>query len=277
MPYLFDHLDEIREFLPLHSLGLITDIDGTISEIAPSPGEARVSSICQHYLALLSRQLKLVAVISGRPASEARSMVGIDEVIYIGNHGLEWWENGEVILRSEAKPYTALIKAILQQLSPLLAAKGISFDNKGVSASIHYRRCPDRRAAREVILDAIASVPAARELQKMEGRLVVDLRPPLKWNKGSTVLDLAQRYHLQGVLCLGDDITDIDAFRTLRTAPLKGISIGVVSEEMPPRLEMEADYTVRDVGDVERFLGWLEQVVIEATSTGHQVDDKAIG
>ena len=47
MPYLFDHLDSVRELLALSPLGLITDVDGTISEIAPSPGEARVSQVCR--------------------------------------------------------------------------------------------------------------------------------------------------------------------------------------------------------------------------------------
>ena len=277
MPYIFDHLDSIKELLFLPSLGLVTDIDGTISEIAPSPREAVVSPICRRYLALLSQQLKLVAVVSGRPAAEARSMLGIDEVIYIGNHGLERWEGGRTILRSEAKPYAALIENTLQQLSPLLAVKGISFDNKGVTASIHYRRCPDRQAAREAILDAVASISPTRELQIIEGRFVVDIRPPLKWNKGSAVLDLAQSHHIQGVVYLGDDLTDIDAFQTLRTAPLKSISIGVTSGEMPLYLEKEADYTVQGVGGVEQFLRWLVQAVTEATSRGHQAADKATG
>jgi trehalose 6-phosphate phosphatase len=276
MPYLFDHLDSIKELLSLHPLGLITDIDGTISEIAPSPREAQISPICWYYLNLLPQYLKLVAVISGRPATEARNMLGIDEVVYIGNHGLERWEEGRLILQQEASPYPPLIEAALRQLSPLLAIKGIRFDNKGVTASIHYRHCFQKQAARATILDAIASSPAARELRIVEGRMVVDLRPPLEWDKGSAVVDLAQRYGLQGVICLGDDLTDVDAFRALHSTPLvKGVAIGVTSKEMPPQLEGEADYIVQGVDEVEQFLKWLEQAV-ETTSACPQAGDKAI-
>lgn len=75
--------------LALRPLGLITDIDGTISPIAPSPLEARVSPACRRHLAALAKKLELVAVISGRPAVEARDMVGVEGIVYVGNHGLE--------------------------------------------------------------------------------------------------------------------------------------------------------------------------------------------
>ena len=96
MPHLFENLDAIQELLSLSPFGLITDVDGTISEIAPFPEEARVSPVCREQLATLTKRLELVAAISGRPVSEVREMIGVEEIVYIGNHGLERWEDGAV-------------------------------------------------------------------------------------------------------------------------------------------------------------------------------------
>ena len=125
MPRLFDHLDFVESFLALSPLGLITDIDGTISRPAPTPSEAQVSPICRNYLALLSKQIKLVAAISGRSAAKVREMVGLEDIVYIGNHGLERWAKDKAILHKGAGQYPALMEATLQDLKSLLAIEGI--------------------------------------------------------------------------------------------------------------------------------------------------------
>ena len=92
MRNLFNYYDAVTEVLSLRPFGLFTDVDGTISEIAPSPGQARVSPICRENLAVLAKQLDVVVAVSGRTAIETREMVGVDDIIYIGNHGYEHWE-----------------------------------------------------------------------------------------------------------------------------------------------------------------------------------------
>ena len=80
--YLFDHLTSLEDLVAVSPLGLITDIDGTISQIAPSPQEARVSPLCQRSLKELTRRLALVAAISGRPVLEALAMVRVRGMVY---------------------------------------------------------------------------------------------------------------------------------------------------------------------------------------------------
>ena len=94
MSYAFEQLELIEALLRKPPFGLISDVDGTISQTAPTPQQAKVSPMCRHYLSILCRHLALVAAISGRPAAEARNMVGIDGMVYIGNHGLERWSEG---------------------------------------------------------------------------------------------------------------------------------------------------------------------------------------
>jgi trehalose 6-phosphate phosphatase len=64
---------------------------------------------------------------------------------------------------------------------------------------------------------------------------------------------------------LGDDLTDIDAFKIIRTVSrgqdFRGLAIGVISREMPENLVAESDFTLNGVSDVARFLGWLSQTV----------------
>jgi trehalose 6-phosphate phosphatase len=261
MPYLFNHLDSVEKLLSLSPLGLFTDLDGTISETAPSPTEARVSPLCRRHLSSLREHLGLVVVVSGRPAKEVKEMVGLEKVVYIGNHGLEQWRDGEAQLFHEAEAYSAIIETLLKELSPLLEIEGITFENKGVTASIHYRKGPNPPMTRKSILTALENSPTAKGLRLLQGRKVIDVCPPVERNKGSAVLELVQSHRLEGGIYLGDDLTDVDAFKAMHSSPtglsFQGIAIGVTSEETFPEVYQEADFTLNGVGDVERFLGWL--------------------
>jgi len=265
VPYIFEHLDSIREAVKRSPFGLITDIDGTISQTAPTPQQAKVSPICRQHLSALCKQLALVAAISGRPAAEAQNMINIDGMVYIGNHGLERWTGGHSEFRQDVQDYPEVIKAAIEELAPLLSTKGISIDNKRVTATIHYRLCPEPQLARRDILALIKNSPHVKSLRIIQEKMAVNLLPPVKIDKGTALLDLIQEYNLQGGAYLGDDLTDIDAFRAIHTAchdlDFHGFAIGVTSREMPEKLVEEADFTLNGVDDVERFLRWLSQVV----------------
>ena len=265
MPYAFSHLDVIKKALKRSPFGLITDIDGTISQTAPTPQEARVSPLCHQYLSALCNHLAVVAAISGRPAAEAKNMINIDGMVYIGNHGLERYTEGHSEFTQDAQGYSKIIKAAIEELTPLLATKGISIDNKRVTATIHYRLCHDPQSAERNILAAIENSPHARGLRIIQEKMAIDLLPPVKVNKGTATLDLIQEYNLQGGVYLGDDLTDIDAFRAIHAAchglDFRGFAIGIISQEMPEKLVEEVDFTLNGVGDVERFLKWLFQIV----------------
>ena len=266
MPYVFDHLDVIKEALKRSPFGFITDIDGTISQTAPTPQEAQVSPLCRQYLSALCNQLALVAAISGRRAGEAKNMINIDGMVYIGNHGLERWSEGHSEFIKDAQDYPPVIEAVTKELSLLLSIEGLSIENKGVTATIHYRPCRDHQSARQDILAAIENSPHTKSLRIMqESKYAINLLPPVKVDKGTATLDLIQEYSLQGGVYLGDDLTDIDAFRAIQAAchdfDFQGFAIGITGPEMPETLVTEADFTLNGVDDVERFLKWLSQIV----------------
>jgi len=263
VPYVFDHLALIREALRRAPFGLITDIDGTISPTAPTPQQAEVTPLCRGYLAALSGQLALVAAVSGRAVSQVRSMLGIEGMVYIGNHGLEWWRGGQAEFIRGARDYLGVVQQALEELAPLVSGEGIIIENKGVTASIHYRLSPDRESARQHILAMVARAPRAQGLRVAPERMAVGLLPPLAAGKGTATLEMIGEYGLRGAIYLGDDLTDVDAFEAIHNAGRKrdfrGLAIGVTSPEMPERLVEEADFTLNGVADVERFLQWLAQ------------------
>ena len=259
----FNHLDSIEEALGLSPFGLITDVDGTISPTAPTPPQARVSPLCRHYLSLLGQHLALVAAISGRPASEVKDMINIEGMVYIGNHGLERWIRGHSELTKNARDYSGVINLAIEELSPLLSIEGIRIENKGITATIHYRRCADPESVEKRILAVVKNSPQARKLKIIPGRMAINLLPPVKVNKGTAILELIQEYNLRGGIYLGDDVTDIDAFRAVHAASrdldFQGFAIGIISQEMPEKLTQEVDFTLNGVSDVERFLNWMSQ------------------
>ena len=101
----------------------------------------------------------------------------------------------------------------------------------------------------------------------MRGKMAINLIPPVEVNKGTTTLELIREYNLHGGIYLGDDVTDIDAFRAIHAASrdsnFQGLAIGVTSHEMPETLVAEADFTLNGVNDVERFLKWLSETAAQ--------------
>lgn len=257
-PNLLRHLSVARQALAQRPSGLFTDVDGTLSPIVPSPEQAHVPEITKHLLARLAERLDLVAVISGRPAREVRMLVGLDQLVYVGNHGLERWQAGEVRVDPRAAPFLPLITRVTEELQRRLATiPGVRVEPKGITTSVHYRQAPDHAAARAAILEAIKRIPVTPQLRVTEGRMVVNLLPPLDLNKGTAVLALAREYALRGALYLGDDTTDIDALAALRHLRAEGVAtvgVAVVSAESPPELRDVADYEVTGITGVQRLL-----------------------
>ncbi len=245
--------------MSLAPFGLITDVDGTISEIAPTPAEAKVHPECKARLTRLVEQLPLVAAISGRPVLEAKEMVGVGGMVYIGNHGLERWRNGMIEYVEGVEGYREKLAASWQELAALLAIEGFYIEDKGVSLAIHYRNCPDRQQARQSILKQVEGARSSKGFKIVEGKMVVELRPAVEVNKGSAVKDLFRDYRLSGGVYLGDDASDIDAFRAMHGDGFAAVA--VLGEETPEEVVAEADYTLDGVSDVARFLKWLAEAV----------------
>lgn len=268
MLYAFDHLDSFQRILKRRPLGLITDFDGTISETAPAPEQAKVSRLCHDYLSILSEQLALVAAISGRPVRQVREMIGVDGILYIGNHGLERWREGEVELHTSSLDYRHIVEEVLSEMGSVLPKEGIIFENKGITATIHYRLAPRPKQMEQKILDIIKGSHSARSLRVLRGKRSLSLIPMINADKGSASVDLVREYRLQGCIYFGDDYTDLDAFRAIHNLVaewhFQGIAIVITGPGTPEEIGTEADFTLKGVADVERFLRWMTEKLLQS-------------
>ncbi len=266
-------VDRAVAILSRSPAALITDIDGTISPIVPVPSEARVLPEAVDALSRLATMLPVVAVVTGRRVEDAKRMVGLPNLTYIGNHGLEYAGPDGPVYAAEAVPYVERLERALAEIASHLYSPGLLIENKGITASLHYRLAAEPLAAREEILAAIARSPSARELAVEHGRLVVNLLPPVNVDKGVAVAALAREYGLQGVVYLGDDCTDLHAFRALALLRQEGIStldIAVGTSEATIQVRAEATALVRSVPEAADFLG---QVAAEMRARGEPRPD----
>ncbi len=234
--------------------GLFTDADGTLSEISSSPEAARVPAETAGLLGRLNDELALVAVVSGRRAEEAASLVGRSDLLYLGNHGFERLEGGKLSVKPGEPDKIAAARLELAERLP--QAEGLFVEDKGQVLAVHYRCCSDENAV-ALVDEVTADVARRLRLLRQSGRKIFELRPA-GTDKGGSILEVAAERGLRQVVYLGDDATDIDAFRVLRGAAAEGrlaaLTVAVATAESPPGIKEEADYWVASVSEVTEFL-----------------------
>jgi trehalose 6-phosphate phosphatase len=257
--------DRLRLVLALHPRGLFSDMDGTLSAIAPTPDVATLLPGVADLLVQALSSFDLVAVVSGRTTADTQRMVGVPGILYIGNHGLEHLsEDGVTIhVRPEAEPWVRAINHVLATIQGPLTERypKLMVERKGVTASIHLRGVEEPQQAEEAVYRAIVEAASPDGLRVTRGKLVVELRPPLDVDKGVAIESFIRARGLRGAIYLGDDQTDIDAFRTLRRLTsegvCQGIAVAVLHDEAPMNLAAEADMSLPNAEAAPGFLRWL--------------------
>ena len=256
---------ELQPFLaePQRS-ALLFDIDGTLAPIVDDPAASAVPGRTRELLDALQRRYGLVACISGRQALEARRIVGLDSIAYVGNHGLEVLAPGarEVATDPELAPLGAAVKEFAQDAYKRgLADLGVRLEDKDVIWAFHWRGVPDETAAREAVAE-VASDADRHGLIPHWGRKVLEIRPPVPVDKGQAVRDLVQRTSVRTALFGGDDVTDLDGFSALAALAEEGaldhsVRVGVRSDEGPPEILEQADLVVDGIEGFQRVLAVL--------------------
>ena len=203
---------------------ILLDVDGVLAPIVPVPAAAAVPEETQAELRRLHRRYALVACISGRSGGEARRIVGVEELVYVGEHGLE--------LEPAAAGWSERLRAF---------AATVPWDDvelKPLTVSFHYRRAANEDEAL-ALLEGVAQRAREDGLVPRFGRMVLELRPPLDANKGTAVRHLLEERGLTRALYAGDDTTDLDAFAALERLEL-GVRVAVASAEGPAALREAA-------------------------------------
>lgn len=257
MFYLLDNWDKVKIRLKDEFLFLFLDYDGTLTPIVEKPEKALFPRDAQ---GLLSELLKggglTLAVISGRALVDLRNLVGIEDIIYVGNHGFEI-EGPKIKF---ANPLTQKYRMLLEQIKNDLEAKfssirGVFVEDKGFTLSLHYRLADEKDIPRikTVFQEAVFPNLVKKRIKTTSGKMVLEVRPPVQWDKGKVMLWLLARQEFilknKAVfpIYIGDDVSDEDAFRVL-----KGRGLPIFVGE-PPKSHF-AQYYLKNVKEVLHFL-----------------------
>ena len=242
---------------------ILLDIDGTLAPIVDHAEDAHVPEGTRQLLIEVAKRYGVVACVSGRRASEARAMVSIGSISYLGSHGVELLRAGwtQPVLDPAVEDHARRIHEFGREAdTPDLRRRRVRLEDKGAIVAFHWRGAPDEEAARAAI-DAIAAKAQEAGLRTHWGRKVLEVRPPVRIDKGAGILSFLDGADVDVALYVGDDTTDLDAFRAMaelvERQALARIRVGVRSDDGPAEITSDADIVVDGTAGVQELLGLL--------------------
>ena len=238
------------------------DVDGTLADIAPTPGVVAIDDQVRDTLSRLGAACDgAVALISGRTIADVDRLFAPLHLPVAGLHGLERRDAcGQV---SRAAPDAPVLGSAREALEKFAAAHpGALIEDKDITLALHFRQAADAEADAEAL---IARLTAASDgaLVAQRGKMVVELRPAGN-DKGTAVRAFMTEPPFAGRLpvFVGDDVTDEAGFATIND--MNGIAIRV-GDGSPTC----AGY---DGASVEAIHAWLDAAAnaLGAPPAGHR-------
>jgi trehalose 6-phosphate phosphatase len=227
----------------LAGASLFLDFDGTLVEIARRPDEVRIDArlgalVCRVRERLAGR----IAVISGRPAEQVRSLLGA-ELLVVGSHGMEFLGR-DGLSRVDPPPALAGVAAAMDALARRHV--GVLVERKPLGVALHFRECP---AAEPDCVRLASSLAQDHGLHLQPGKMMIEVRAA-GGDKGSAIRTLMSEPDMAGrrPVFMGDDTTDEPGFAAAAELGGAGVLVG------PPRATA-ARYRLDGVAAA---LAWLE-------------------
>jgi trehalose 6-phosphate phosphatase len=230
----------------LNDISLFLDLDGTLAPFTDLP-EAVGPDIARNAL-IRNLALRLdgrLAVVSGRPIADIdRILEGVVPAV-AGSHGLQ---RRDARLDMIVAPIHSGVTQAKQEIAAFVRKyPELHVEEKPLSVALHYRAEPTL----EPVIDIFAEDLARRTGLKLQrGVMVVEFLTP-GMDKGRAVRAFMVEPPFAGTLpvFVGDDLTDEDGFRVVRSFGGAGVLVGGLRETF-------ADYRL---GNVEAVHHWLER------------------
>ena len=228
------------------------DYDGTLSAIVSDPDAARLVDGAAEALELVAAACP-VAVLSGRDLADVRTRVDTTGIWYAGSHGFELTgPDGTYHENEDAAVFVPILERAAAELSQSLAQiPGVRVEHKRFAVAVHYREVAEEHVGE--IVSTTHKLGQRAGLRVTSGRMLVELRPDLDWDKGTTLAWIRDRIDPTGSLLpiyIGDDLTDEDAFEAIK---FDGIGIVVGHDEDGDR-KTAAHFTLQSPDQVREFL-----------------------
>jgi trehalose 6-phosphate phosphatase len=243
-------------------VALCLDFDGTLAPVVDNPEQARPLPGLLPVLAALAGRYAAVALISGRPAAFLAENAPARGVRYLGLYGLQEVRDGQVWVDPRLTAARSAVHSATGDLRehPAVVASGAYLEDKEYAIAVHTRRVDDPQRWAAPIDEAVQTISGRRGLEVIPGKLVWELRPAVRGDKGDAVRRVVAESTARTVVVVGDDLGDLPAFaatRDLVDAGHGGYCIAVRSAEAPAKLLDEADYIVDGPAGVLDFLKLL--------------------
>lgn len=223
---------------PMSNWAWFLDLDGTLLDIAASPSQVEVpEGLVQILAALRSAAQGALAVVSGRPVQQVRTLLEPLRPAAAGLHGLELVTPDG--LRHGSKrplPPVGNLRRLLQEA--VAEIPGVEFENKGPALAIHYRQAPSALPQIRRLVEAAAVKHRGFEL--LEGKMVFEFRPR-GIHKGTAIREFMVLPPFVGRIpfFVGDDRTDEDAFKTVKE--MLGFTVRVGDAGQPTAADSQID------------------------------------
>jgi trehalose 6-phosphate phosphatase len=243
---------------------VLLDVDGVLAPIVQHPDDAHMPETTRRPLIDVAKRYGIVACVSGRRASDARRIVSLGSIAYLGSHGSEVLKPGAIQpeMDRELQAWTRRVQDFAQNaFGERLRQLRVRLEDKEAIAALHWRGVPDEDDA-ETAVREVAEAAEKAGFQAHWGRKVLEIRPPVRIDKGAGIVSLLRDTDLAAAVYVGDDVTDLDAFRGLGELVEMGrigkaVRIGVRSDEGPSKLGQEADWMVEGTDGVRELLQLL--------------------
>jgi trehalose-phosphatase len=241
---------------------LLLDYDGTLAPFRVNRFEARPWAGARALLSYIQRQGRTrMVVVTGRPAGEIAPLLGLERAVEVwGLHGAErLYPDG----RRELEAAAPAARLMLDELHKLLRRDSLGglFEDKPNAAVMHWRGASPHKAksierrTRELFeplaqLDGLGLLEFEAGLELRVGR-----------DKGGAVEAILSEADADApVAYLGDDLTDEAAFRAVRRAGNRGLSVLVRRVWR----ETDADVWLRPPVELRGFLtDWARALGVE--------------
>lgn len=245
------------------------DFDGTLSPIVEDPASATIHPDAPTALGDLAQHVRAVVVITGRPARQvvelgrlealADSLPTEAHLAVMGQYGQERWDSTTREFTSPEPP--AGLGTFREELPRLLAEQDAGdalVEEKGLAIAVHTRPLPDAKQAFTRLAVSLADAAARHDLHLEPGRLVLEVRSA-GMHKGIALREALETYGGEGVVFVGDDLGDLEAFQAvaeLREEGLPSLLVCSSSDEQEALAEL-ADVVVEGPAGVVDLLEGL--------------------
>lgn len=242
---------------------VMLDVDGTLAPIVPRPEDARVPEDTRAVLAALASLSGVtVALVSGRAVDDTMRIARVPRAWVVGNHGFEVRSpDGRFSVRDEVVPYEGVVADAARSLDTIAReVEGAIVENKRWTLSIHYRLVDP--AAVPALLAHAKEIARSTGLRVTEGKKIMELRSPVPIDKGTATLALAEEMGaLTGdasAMFAGDDLTDEDAFRALRSRKPDAVTARILENaDDSGRATTDAEFVLESPEVLRKLLEWL--------------------